>query len=137
MEAQKNLFRELAEHALVSSVMGGGVAQSSVEFERTAEGIVMKVQTPSLNESNYHLQINLGNLLLYTVFNKPEGADIHEELPEGSVQPTFIRSFPISPKVDKLRIEAVYDEGMLKVLLPFLPEEKLKPRNIDIKKYYN
>ncbi|MFT5616794.1 MAG: HSP20 family molecular chaperone IbpA [Arenicella sp.] len=137
MEVQKNLFKELAEEAMIASLMGGGIAQSNVEFERTEEGFIMKVQTPSLNESNYHLQVNMGNLMLYTVFNKPEGASIHEELPKGSVQPTFVRNFPISPKVDKSKIEAVYDEGMLKILLPFLPEEKLKPRNIDIKKYYS
>ncbi len=98
MEAQKNLFKQLAEQALMASVMGGGVAQSNVELEKTQEGLVMKIQTPSLNESNYHLQINMGNLMLYTVYNKPKGADIYEEQPENSVQPTFVRSFPISAK---------------------------------------
>lgn len=135
MEIQNNLFKQLAEEALMASVMGGGVAQSSVELEKTNDGVVMKVQTPSLNESNYHLQVNMGNLMLYTVFNKPKGANIYEEQPKNSVQPTFVRSFPISPKVDKSKIDAVYDEGMLKIFLPFLNEEKLKPRNIDIKRY--
>jgi HSP20 family molecular chaperone IbpA len=137
MKAQKNLSKELAEQALMSSIMEGGVAQSNVELEKTAEGMVMKIQTPSLNESNYHLQANMGNLMLYTVYNKPENADIHEAQSDDSIQPTFVRNFPISSKVDKSKIEAVYDEGMLKIFLPFLPKDELKPRNIDIKRYYN
>jgi HSP20 family molecular chaperone IbpA len=56
-----------------------------------------------------------------------------EENTQRVLIPSFIRSFPLSPFVDKDRIEAVFEAGELKVIVPKNPQPEEKPRKIEIR----
>ena len=124
MRPSQNITKELAQQAIIGSLIGGGVAQSEVIMEKTDEGLLLKVTTPSLQEDDYHLQIDRENLMVYSGF----GEQIME-------RPTFARMFPMPSKVDRDRVEAIFEAGTLKIFLPFLSEEDMKPQNIEIKRY--
>jgi len=136
MKLDKSLTKELAQQAAATAAIHGGVAQSNFGFERTQEGLLLRLTTPSLDDSAYHVRIDKGALMLYTMFKSYYAENISEDDDEASaVQPTFVHSYPLSPKVDQDRIEAIFDHGELRIYLPFYSDDDLRSRDIDIQRY--
>lgn len=116
------------------NTMGGGMSLTSVDIAETPYGYVINVKTPSLNSEAYHVEINQNQLIVYTLLNQASQVQPGRERNDQSVIiPSFIKSFPLPDFVDKKRIEATFEEGELRVLVPVKPQTQEKPRKIEIK----
>ena len=136
MKPNKELSRQLAQQAAAATAIHGGVAQSNFGLERTTEGLLLRLNTPSLDDSAYQIRVEKGALLLYTMFKGSMAENISEDDDEDSmIQPSFVHSYPLSPKVDQDRIEAIFDHGELRVYMPFISDDNLGSRDIDIQRY--
>lgn len=135
MKVDSGLMKEIAQQAVFTAPLSGGVAQSDFEITRTDEGLLLKLNTPSLKQNAYHVQVVKGNLMLYTVFKSSLVENAEDSDEEQGVRPTFVHQYPLSPKINQDKIEAIFDHGELRVYLPFFSDDDMTPRDIDIQRY--
>jgi HSP20 family protein len=134
MKANKNLMGGFGNQIDLLNTMGGGLSMTSVNVAETQHGYIIKVKTPSLQGEAYQIEVNQNQLIIYTILNNhAELLAEQEENTQRVLIPSFIRSFPLSPFVDKDRIEAVFEAGELKVIVPKNPQPEEKPRKIEIR----
>ena len=116
------------------NTMGGGMSQTSVNLVQTPHGYVINVKTPSLNSEAYHVEINQNQLIIYTLLNQAIQVQPGQETDgQQVIIPSFVKAFPLPDFVDKKQIEATFEEGELRVLVPVKPRTEEKPRKIEIK----
>ena len=135
MKPEKDLLKQLAKQAIVTTGINGGVAQSNFEISKTSEGLLLRLMTPSLADDSYHIRVEKGNLMLFTMY---KGVMVNRNLEadedSNAIQPTFVHNYPLSSKIDQDRIEAIFDNGELRIYLPFHGDD-MNPRDIHIQRY--
>ena len=103
----------------------------NAEIEETENGYLVAVDIPGVKKENIHLEVT-GNYLVITGERKSERDET-----KGSVHFTersygkFERAFELSSEVDSEKVEAAYQDGVLKVAIP--KAEKAKKKQIQIK----
>lgn len=127
LKADKNLSRQLAHQAQCLSVVQGGVAPARVRVQETQDGYLMEVFVPSLQYEQYAVEIQQGQLLVFT-YNAMTCTE------EGMVFPMFMGVYPILPHVDAQRIEAIFDNGVLRIFAPFREGIRHVNKKIKIKR---
>jgi HSP20 family protein len=134
MKPNKNLLGVFGNQIDLLNTMGGGLSMTSLDIAETEHGYAINVKTPSLSSEAYHIEINQNQLIIYTLLNK-QAQMYSEQETEGpkAIIPSFIRSFPLPEFVNKKGIEAVFEEGELKILVPVKPRTEEKPRKIEIR----
>jgi HSP20 family protein len=121
LDAFKGMGEELA---LIGAINGGAVA-TSLQLMQADKQLIAEVHTPTLTEENYHIDITGNQLRLFVFKYVPNGND--------RKVPLFARIFPIPPFVDAEGIEAVYDDGLLRIIAPIREgRDGTKPRIIQI-----
>ena len=134
MKLNKNLMGSFCNQIDLLNTMGGGMSLTSVSIAETPHGYVINVKTPSLNNEAYHVEINQNQLIIYTLLNTAGQVQPGQETNgQQVVLPSFVKAFPLPDFVDKKRIEATFEEGELRVLVPVKPRTEEKPRKIEIK----
>ena len=100
-----------------------------IDIYETEEGLVLQADLPGVSLETLDLQVQDNKLTLFgrVVPTAVEEAKIlHREYEDGD----FLRSFILSDDVDRERIRATLNHGVLKVVLP--NAAKAKPRRIDV-----
>jgi HSP20 family protein len=134
MKLNKNLMGGFGNQIDLLNTMGGGMSLTLVNLAETPHGYVINVKTPSLNSEAYHVEINQNQLIIYTLLNKVSQVQSGQETNgQQVIIPSFVKAFPLPDFVDKNRIEASFEEGELRVLVPVKPRTEEKPRKIEIK----
>jgi HSP20 family protein len=134
MKSNKNLLGVFGNQIDLLNTMGGGLSMTSLDIAETDHGYVINVKTPSLNSEAYHIEINQDQLIVYTLLNQQAQVQAdYEGEGQQAIMPSFIRSFPLPAFVNKKGIEAVFEEGELKILVPTKPRTEEKPRKIEIR----
>jgi HSP20 family molecular chaperone IbpA len=128
MKIDKQLQQQLANLGRMGSVMNGGSAPSNVQVRPTAEGIEVRVSVPGLGADHYYIDLHGHQLAIYASYG-PETA------PAGgaSRRPVNAQLIPLPPQVDLDSIDAVYEQGTLRIWLPFLPKGEQVKRRIHIR----
>ncbi len=125
-----------APFGALSRDLGRGLAEvqsPAVDITETADGFELSAELPGMNEKNIDLKIAGGRLII-----RGEKKDEREEktgetyLRERRFG-SFERMFTLPDDVDAGRIEARFDNGILKVSLPRKPEAKRSEKKIEIK----
>ncbi|CAN5115686.1 hypothetical protein BH23BAC1_BH23BAC1_14030 [soil metagenome] len=126
MKFNKDLITEIANQIDLLNTINGGVSMTSVDIIQGEDNFTIKVKTPGINKYAYHVEISNNKLLIFTL--------LQVDKIEGTVQvPSFVKYFPIPKDVDSDEIEAVYEDGVLKVIVPFNKDNLVqKQRKIDI-----
>lgn len=125
----KNISTQLARQGWLMNAMGGGVARTNIDVKHHDEGIELVIDTPSLSDTSYQLEVHQGTLVVYTSFGASD-----TELEGEKRNPTTVRKFPLMPQIAHDEIDAVFDDGKLHIYMPFLPGKPEAPRNIYIRK---
>jgi|GEM_PF-594986 len=134
MKLNKNLMGSFGNQIDLLNTMGGGMSLTSVSIAETPHGYVINVKTPSLNSEAYHVEINQNQLIIYTLLNTAGQVQPGQETNgQQVVLPSFVKAFPLPDFVDKKQIEATFEEGELRVMVPVKPRTEEKPRKIEIK----
>ncbi|GIV39455.1 MAG: hypothetical protein KatS3mg033_1255 [Thermonema sp.] len=126
----KQLTKQLAKQAQCLTVTQGGIVPTRVQLQQTANAYVAEFYTPTLEYENYGVEIQNGQLVVFT----------HNELThseDGMVFPMFMGVYPILPHVDAQRIEAIFEDGVLRVIAPFREGIRNINKKIQIKKADN
>jgi HSP20 family protein len=117
----KDLLRSLLRQSDLLNTINGGVSQTSVSMNKSAHGIVIRMSAPSVPVEAFNILLDYGQL---TVFS-----EIHEQEEEGENKmrvPMFMKTFTIPCTVDTDKMEAFYESGELRILLPYKNQESLR-----------
>lgn len=106
----------------------------SVNIKETDDHFGLEVAAPGLKKSDFNIELDNG---LLTISSEKKVEDTLEEghytRKEYSYQ-SFKRTFTLPDSVDAAGISAVYEDGILNVVLPKKEEAKTQPpKNIEIK----
>jgi HSP20 family protein len=109
-----------------------GAAAPATDVIEQDNQFTVAVEMPGMAATD--IDVSLSGDLLTVRGEKPETREEKESyrLSERH-HGLFQRSFRIPPSVDADRIEARYEEGMLKIVLPKTAEAQRKQRKIDVK----
>lgn len=127
----KKLLRELLKQADVMNTVYGGVRQTEYSAKNLGQDILITVSNSSVSPEAFNFTINKNELLINVMhFNMSYSND------QPLMYPLFFKAVKIPYYVDINRIEATYQDGLFKILLPYnnnLPKTpfSVKVRNRD------
>jgi HSP20 family molecular chaperone IbpA len=101
-----------------------------IDIHEEPEGLTLEADLPGATEQNLHIELEDNVLSLHARVDAvaPEGARLlHEEYRVGD----YRRSFILSDEVDRDRITAFLENGVLRLFLP--KAERARTRRIEIK----
>jgi HSP20 family protein len=127
-----NVFNELLNEFPAAFADKAGLNFPPVNIAETADAYHVELNAPGRNKEDF--KINIDNGLLTISYEKKEEAkaeDVKSVRKEFSLQ-GFKRSFSLDDKVDAANIQAKYENGLLKVLLPKKAEVKEAAKQIAI-----
>ena len=121
----------------ISDLVGSdfAVTTPSVNVSEDNENVVLEVAAPGLDKKDFNITVEKDQLIISATKeaqaeDKEEGKWTRKEFNYQS----FKRSFHLSDKIETDKIEAEYNNGILKLVLPKKAEAKPNaPATIDIK----
>ncbi len=104
-----------------------------VNVHETADAYHLELSAPGLNKEDFKVNLEKGLLTIgYEKKTENEQKDYKTHRREFGVT-GFKRSFSVDENINAEAIEAKYDNGILKLLLPKKEEVKILPKEISIK----
>jgi HSP20 family protein len=121
---------------LPGSLGSGGFLSPKVNVAETERGLELTAELPGVDEKDIDLNLSNGVLTLKAEHGaekeeKDEKKQFH--VVERSYG-TFLRRFALPFEADNDRIEASFEKGVLKVMVPRSPAAAQQSRRIEIKK---
>jgi len=119
-------------------ITGRSFGQEFISFPQTnihetPEAYHLELNVPGRSKEDFKIHVEQG--LLTISFEKKEqnsATDDYKTLRREFEYKSFKRSFSVEDKIDVDGIQAKYENGILKLLLPKKEESKPSPRQIDI-----
>ncbi len=109
-----------------------GYPSAGVNIHETADAFHLELNAPGRDKADFKINVNNGLLTIsYDKKEETEQKDYKTIRREFSYR-SFKRSFTIDDTINADAIEARYDNGVLKLLLPKKEEVKLSPKEISI-----
>jgi HSP20 family molecular chaperone IbpA len=102
----------------------------ALDIHETPEGLVLEADLPGVGLDQLEVRVKDNVLHIYGKVSWPVPPDaklLYEELRPGD----FYRSFILSDEVDTERIEADFNQGVLRLTLP--RAAKVRPRKIEVR----
>ena len=117
-------IRTIAPQLDLLNTLGGGVAQPQIRIDQRPKGVVVRVAMPTVSADSFRVVLNNQQL---TVFS-----EYRHEPDDQLAAPLFVQTLNLPTNLDLARIDAVQEEGELRVRIPFLnPSDQ--QREIDIR----
>jgi len=119
--------------SVFSSNYNTGYSLPKVNIKETADNYQLEMAAPGLKKSDFNLEID-NQVLTISTETKEEQEHKEENYTRREFgYSSFKRTFNLPESVDDGQINASYNEGILRILLPKKEEAKQKPaRNIEI-----
>lgn len=130
----ERMFEDVTKHWPLSAESGQfGMLSPDIDIQETDTGLEMTAELPGVAEQDIDLSYHDGVLTL-----RGEKKSEREEKDEGRYLSersygSFQRSLTLPFEIDEDKVEAKFDNGVLKVVLPRSPEAKRKARKIEVK----
>ena len=134
MKATQNVFKGTGGQIDLLNTLYGGSTQTTMNVEREDDQLVITLAAPGVSANAFNVLVEGGKLVLYTLLVGTSEHKIEGENQRMAV-PMFLRVLDIPAFVDVDQIEAVHEQGRVRVMLPFKDEEQMH-RRIDIKKLF-
>jgi len=127
-----NAFDELFNQLPVAWGKEFGLNTPAVNIHETADAFHLEVSAPGLNKEDFKVNLDKGLLTIsYEKKAETENKDYKTHRKEFSFT-SFKRSFSVDEKINAEGIQAKYENGVLKLLLPKKEEVKALPKEIAI-----
>ena len=127
-----SVFNELFNDFPAAFADKAGLNFPPVNIAETADAYHVELNAPGRNKEDFKINADKGLLTIsYDKKEETAGENVKTVRREFSFQ-SFKRSFSLDEKVDIAGIQAKYENGLLKVLLPKKPEVKEAAKQITI-----
>ena len=127
----KTFLRELLKQTDVMNTVNGGVRYTEYRVTNIGNDILIKISNPSVSPDAFNFTVSGNNLLINVMYFDHSNIENHP-----AMYPLFFKDVIIPYYVDINKIEAIFDKGVFKILLPYnnnLPKEpfSVKVKNRD------
>lgn len=130
----KELLRGLLIQSDVLNTINGGTSQTSVNLVTTKESFIVKVKAPSVPVEAFNIVLNYNKITVFTeVMSQIEEESFSDDAEDLVKIPMFLKTFDIPYLVDSDKIEAVYEDNEVKIIMPFKEDSENLLRKINIK----
>jgi len=127
----KKILRDLLRQGDLMNTVNGGVRETHFKIEKSGKDLVVELANPSIKPESFNFTIH-GNELMINVMQTGEDGEQEQSV----MYPLFFKVVKIPYFVDINRIEAYYEKGVFKVLMPYnnnLPQNpfRIHIQNLD------
>ena len=120
------LAGEIFGNGLLNRTPQAKTAFPAVNIKEDAQGFVLELAVPGMTKSDFNIKLD-ENKLTISHEKKVEKAEDEKTYTRKEFGPqNFERTFLVPENADKEKIAASYQEGVLKLTIPVLEEEKKK-----------
>ncbi len=123
-----NMWRGFLKQIDLTNTLNGGVSMTSLDMEEQENSLVITVSAPGVSPESFNIFIDHYKLIILSTL---PNEDLMDE--ENMYIPMFYKAFDIPYFVEGSKIDAVYEDGVLKVILPYREKSTTLQRKIDIK----
>ncbi|KUG05874.1 Hsp20/alpha crystallin family protein [Solirubrum puertoriconensis] len=121
----QQFLHNIAPQLDLLNTLGGGVAQAQVKVHKREQGVVIRVSAPSVQPETFHVVLNNNTLSVFAEYrHSPE---------DKLAAPLFVQTFDLPETLDVTRIDAVHQDGELRVRIPY-EDPADRSREINIKR---
>lgn len=131
----KNVLKDFVHQIDAINTITGGTVATMVNLKKGTDKLIIQVNAPSVNSDSFNIYVHGNQLVVYTTLNDVSAVAGEDEQSARHMAPIFNRTFSIPPAVDKDQIDAVFERGQLKILLPFGASNDVPAKRIDIREY--
>ena len=131
----KNILKDFIHQIDTMNTIGGGTTATQVHVKKEVDKMVIEVSAPTVHSDSFNIYLRGDQLIIYSVLNDTAIMDEQANFTARHTVPMFNRIFDIPPHVDREQIDAVYENGYLRVILPFNEGETESIKRIDIREY--
>ena len=131
----KNILKDFVYQIDAINTITGGTIATMVNVEKGDDKLVIQVNAPSINSDSFNIYVHGNQLVVYTTLNDLDEIADEDEQSSRHMAPIFNRTFNIPATVDKEQIDAIFEEGRLKILLPYGANQNAPAKRIDIREY--
>ncbi len=131
----KNVLKDFVHQIDAMNTITGGTSATLVNIKKGADKLIIQVNAPSISSDSFNIYVHGNQLVVYTTLNDLDGIANEDEQSSRHMAPIFNRTFNIPATVDKDQIDAVFEHGQLKILLPYGENEDMPAKRIDIREY--
>jgi len=124
----KTVLHSLLKQGDYANIINGGISQTYVSSKEEEDRAVIEIFASGVKSQDFKIALNKNNLIVSRHLNQDFGDGKMERL----FVPSFIKSFTITENIRREGIEAFYEEGLLRIILPFQNKQNLN-REIKIK----
>ncbi len=124
----KKALNEFVNQVEVMNTVNGGIAQTAFSISYVGNDILVEVSNASVSPDAFTFTINADQLIINVMhLGKDMGGKI------AKTYPLFFKIVKIPYFVDINRIEASYEQGVFRILLPYNKNLPNQPFRINIK----
>lgn len=123
----KPLLRSLLLQGDSLNTVSGGTSMSAVSTYKTDDAYIITLSAPSVSPDSFNVYLEYDSLIIYSLLS----SDMMED--KRVAVPMFSKRFELPVNADLERIEALHEEGRLKVVVPFKSDTEKFKRKIDIR----
>ena len=121
MKFGRDITKNLAQTAYVMNVLDGGIAMPLVSFNKAKNEYVYLFHLPGVEPEDFNVEIDQKNLLVF-----------HRISFDDTAIPHLLNRIVIPADVDYERISATFEEGKLRIVMPFNELANGYHRDVDI-----
>ncbi|MEM9832370.1 MAG: Hsp20 family protein [Bacteroidota bacterium] len=131
----ENILKDFVLQIDTMNTIGGGTTATQVSVKKEIDRVIIEVKAPTVDSESFNIYLRGNQLIVYSILNG-FGA-INKELDRAArhTVPMFNRVFDVPPYVDREQIDAIFENGHLRVILPFNEGETEDVKRIDIREY--
>nr|WKN39794.1 Hsp20 family protein [Tunicatimonas sp. TK19036] len=131
----KNILKDFVHQIDTMNTIGGGTTATLVNVQKKSDKLVIEVNAPSVHSESFNIYLRGNQLIVYTVLNDTSMVTDDMEQSARHMTPMFNRVFDIPATVDREQIDAIYENGRLRVILPYHEGQIEDVKRIDIREY--
>lgn len=121
-------LRDLLKQADIMNTVNGGVRQTEFNVKKIGEDILIEVSNSSIAPEAFNFTINKNELLINVMHFENAFSNGHPMM-----YPLFFKVIVIPYYVDINKIEATYEKGIFKILLPYNKNLPKTPFTVQVK----
>lgn len=126
-----NLFDSLFNDSFISDRLVSRIP--AVNIAETADAYAIELAAPGLEKGDFKINVDKDVLTISAEKKSEQAADDRKYSKREYSYSSFTRSFTLPDSIDHSKIDAAYQDGVLKVLVGKREEAKVASRLIDVK----
>ena len=131
----KNILKDFVHQIDAINTITGGTIATLVDVKKGDDKVVIQLNAPSISSDSFNIYVHGNQLVVYATLNDLNEVAEEDEQSSRHMAPLFNRTFNIPATVDKEQIDAVFEDGRLKIVLPFGANQGAPAKRIDIREY--